>query len=107
MCIDWNRQELFQDQCPVHQLTYSYQNFTSDYNSSVSICYKKKNTHTFRIACEPVETTKKEPRFFNYICSAHVSEIMKAKIQRSFLCLALSVCAGVCGWCFTQMRTQL
>lgn len=48
------------------------------------------------VSRESVETPQKEPGWFIYDCSAHVSEIIKAKIQRSFLHLALSVCAGVC-----------
>lgn len=103
MCTDCNRQEVFQDQCPVCQRTYSYDHFTSVSNTSLSICFE--NTHLWYHAI--LWKPQKRDQDFSFIFVLHVSEIMKAKIQRSFLRLALSVCAGVCGWCFTQMRTQL
>lgn len=106
LCVDCNRQEVFQDQCPVRQLTDSYHNFTSaSVLSLVLRTFARKNT--FMLSCKTVETPKMEPGFFIYICSAHVSGIMKAKIQRSFLRLILHTLACLCGWCFTQMRTQL
>lgn len=85
----------FRDQCPVCPLTYFPHLFASNPNRFIS--FDMTNTHLWyhlRLWYPP----KKEVGFA--ICFSHDSEIMKAKIQRSFfvwLFLCALVCVCVCG----------